>query len=167
MEQRKNILICGCFDLLHVGHILLLEKASEFGNVYVAIGTDDSIRKKKGPNRPIIPQEQRMHMLIACRYVHKVRTFDFYEDPVQAHQEIIDWAKPVIGYAEGPQHNNPEMTELLTIHGIPRIIVPCKIQATTAIEKTIMPISDYETTEEAQELGKWEQPTNYGEKINR
>lgn len=134
MEHRKNILICGCFDLLHVGHILLLEKASEFGNVCVAIGTDESISKSKGPNRPIISQNERSKMLIACRYVHKVRTFDFHDDPVQAHQEMIDWAKPIIGYAEGPQHNNPEMTELLEAQGIPRIIVPCKIQATTDIE---------------------------------
>ena len=137
MEQRKNILICGCFDLLHVGHILLLEKASEFGNVCVAIGTDESISKKKGPNRPIIPEEERIKMLMACRYVHKVRTFDFYENPSKAHQEMIDWAKPIIGYAEGPQHNNPEMAELLEEQGIPRIIVPCKIQATTAIEKRV------------------------------
>ena len=133
--MRKNILICGCFDLLHVGHILLLEKANEFGNVCVAIGTDDSIREKKGKNRPIIPQDDRVRMLEACRYVDKVRTFDFDEDPVKAHLYMINWASPVVGYAEGPDHNNPEMVVLLEEHGIPRIIVPNKIQSTTDLVK--------------------------------
>lgn len=127
-----KILVCGCFDMFHVGHLRLLKGASQFGNVYVRIGDDKSIRHLKGDRRPVCTAEERLQILKACRYVFDVGVFEFYEDPVQAHKQLLEEIQPS-AYAEGPYHNNEAMYPLLAERGIPRIIVPTKIQGTTNI----------------------------------
>lgn len=67
----------GCFDLLHVGHITLLEQARRVGDrLIVAINSDASVRRLKGPQRPIVEQEQRARVLAALAAVDAVVTFD-------------------------------------------------------------------------------------------
>lgn len=130
--MEHKILVCGCFDAFHIGHLRLLEGASAFGDVYVRIGDDKSIRNLKGLGRPVCTAEERLQILKACRYVHNVAIFDFYEDPVQAHKQLLEEVEPD-AYAEGPYHNNEALYPLLAERNIPRIIVPTKIQGTTDI----------------------------------
>lgn len=67
----------GCFDLLHVGHVTYLQEAARMGHVLVvAINSDASVRKLKGPTRPIINQHDRAAMLSALACVAYVVTFD-------------------------------------------------------------------------------------------
>lgn len=67
----------GCFDLLHPGHIRLLEQARALGDVIVvAINSDASVRGMKGLNRPIIPQDERAEVLAALAAVDYVCIFD-------------------------------------------------------------------------------------------
>jgi D-beta-D-heptose 7-phosphate kinase/D-beta-D-heptose 1-phosphate adenosyltransferase len=67
----------GVFDLLHVGHIRLLHFARLQGDwLVVAINSDASARRIKGPSRPVIPAEERAEMLFALRCVDDVRIFD-------------------------------------------------------------------------------------------
>ena len=69
-----RVFVNGTFDLLHPGHIALLNYARSLGNyVIVGIDTDDRVREKKGPTRPIYNQEDRGLMLIALTPVHQVR----------------------------------------------------------------------------------------------
>ena len=49
----------GCFDILHRGHLELLRYAKRLGYVYVGIDTDECVREKKGPSRPIHTEEDR------------------------------------------------------------------------------------------------------------
>lgn len=73
----KIVFTNGCFDLLHAGHINLLYKAKKLGDeLHVGINSDESIRRIKGLNRPIIPQDQRFEMVAAVRYVDRVYIFD-------------------------------------------------------------------------------------------
>ena len=72
-----RVFVNGTFDLLHPGHIALLNYARSLGNyVIVGIDTDDRVREKKGPTRPIYNQEDRGLMLIALSSVDEVRYFD-------------------------------------------------------------------------------------------
>ena len=72
-----RVFVNGTFDLLHPGHISLLNYAKSLGNyVIVGIDTDDRVREKKGPTRPIYNQEDRGLMLIALSSVDEVRYFD-------------------------------------------------------------------------------------------
>ena len=66
----------GCFDLLHVGHITVLEQARRFGDrMVVAINSDESVRRLKGPSRPIVSETQRARVLAALTGVDAVVVF--------------------------------------------------------------------------------------------
>jgi D-glycero-beta-D-manno-heptose 1-phosphate adenylyltransferase len=67
----------GCFDILHAGHVDLLEDAACEGDVLVvALNSDASVRALKGPDRPVNPQEQRTRVLAALAVVDYVVLFD-------------------------------------------------------------------------------------------
>jgi D-beta-D-heptose 7-phosphate kinase/D-beta-D-heptose 1-phosphate adenosyltransferase len=67
----------GCYDLLHAGHIRLLEKARTLGDVLIlALNTDASVSRLKGPTRPLIGQDERARMAAAVQAVDAVTFFD-------------------------------------------------------------------------------------------
>jgi D-beta-D-heptose 7-phosphate kinase/D-beta-D-heptose 1-phosphate adenosyltransferase len=67
----------GCFDLLHIGHITLLEKARREGDrLTVAVNSDSSVRALKGPTRPIVGERERARILAALAAVDAVIIFD-------------------------------------------------------------------------------------------
>lgn len=73
---RKVIFTNGCFDLLHIGHVSLLEQAKKFGDILVvAINSDVSARRVKGPGRPIIHEDARAGMLAALECVDLVTVY--------------------------------------------------------------------------------------------
>ena len=74
---RRVVLANGCFDLLHVGHVRYLEGARREGDVLVvAINSDASVRKLKGPGRPILSGEARAQLVAALGVVSYVTVFD-------------------------------------------------------------------------------------------
>jgi D-beta-D-heptose 7-phosphate kinase/D-beta-D-heptose 1-phosphate adenosyltransferase len=76
-NRRRIVFTNGCFDLLHPGHIRSLEQARELGDVLVvAINSDPSMRRLKGPGRPVIPQQERAEILAALAAVDAVVIFD-------------------------------------------------------------------------------------------
>lgn len=79
MQQagKKVVFTNGCFDLLHPGHLTYLEQARALGDVLVvAINSDQSVRRLKGDNRPILDQNIRSMMLAALRWVDYVTIFN-------------------------------------------------------------------------------------------
>ncbi len=80
MQQRREqtvVFTNGCFDLLHVGHIVYLEAAAQLGDqLIVGLNSDASIRRLKGKNRPIIFEADRARLLKALRMVSWVTIFD-------------------------------------------------------------------------------------------
>jgi D-beta-D-heptose 7-phosphate kinase/D-beta-D-heptose 1-phosphate adenosyltransferase len=77
-ERGKQIVFTnGCFDLLHVGHVKYLQQARRLGDLLVlGLNSDASIRRLKGPRRPLIGQEERAHVLAALNCVDYVVIFD-------------------------------------------------------------------------------------------
>jgi D-beta-D-heptose 7-phosphate kinase/D-beta-D-heptose 1-phosphate adenosyltransferase len=74
---EKIVFTNGCFDLLHAGHIAMLEESSQLGDVlFVAINSDESVRRLKGKDRPIIPQQDRAGMLASLECVDYVLIFE-------------------------------------------------------------------------------------------
>jgi rfaE bifunctional protein nucleotidyltransferase chain/domain len=74
---RRVVFTNGCFDLLHPGHIRLLEQARDLGDVLiVAVNTDAGVRENKGQDRPIIPESERAELLAALAAVDYVTLFD-------------------------------------------------------------------------------------------
>ncbi len=73
---KKVVFTNGCFDLIHGGHIELFRKAKSLGDVLiVALNTDASVRKIKGPSRPVFPLEERFEVLGAIEYIDYLTSF--------------------------------------------------------------------------------------------
>jgi rfaE bifunctional protein nucleotidyltransferase chain/domain len=76
-EGKRVVFTNGCFDLLHPGHVRLLEAARSMGDVLVlGLNTDDSVARAKGPNRPLIPQDERAELAAALEAVDTVAFFE-------------------------------------------------------------------------------------------
>jgi D-beta-D-heptose 7-phosphate kinase/D-beta-D-heptose 1-phosphate adenosyltransferase len=78
-----RVWVNGSFDILHTGHLRMLEYASLFGNVRVGIDTDERIREKKGPDRPYNTLEDRVEFLYGIKYVTDVVTFNSDEELIE------------------------------------------------------------------------------------
>jgi D-beta-D-heptose 7-phosphate kinase/D-beta-D-heptose 1-phosphate adenosyltransferase len=108
---RKVVFTNGCFDILHPGHIELLRQARSLGDVLVlAINSDASVRRLKGPDRPIFPEEERAELLSALEVVDYVCTFD-EDTPLETILKIrpdilvkgADWTGNIVGSSEVTQ----------------------------------------------------------------
>jgi len=76
-RHRTVVFTNGCFDLLHAGHVTLLERAKRLGDVLiVGVNSDRSVRTLKGPHRPLLAQQDRTLLLAALHSVDYVTVFD-------------------------------------------------------------------------------------------
>ena len=76
-ENKKIVFTNGCFDLIHLGHIEILARSSDFGDkLIIGVNSDLSIKKLKGKNRPIIEESSRIKQLSALEFVDAVVLFD-------------------------------------------------------------------------------------------
>jgi len=77
LEGKQIVFTNGCFDLLHVGHIRYLEKAKGLGDILiVGVNSDRSVRMIKGPERPILPEEERAEVLSGLSCIDYIILFD-------------------------------------------------------------------------------------------
>jgi D-beta-D-heptose 7-phosphate kinase/D-beta-D-heptose 1-phosphate adenosyltransferase len=73
----KTVFTNGCFDILHVGHVRYLKEAQKLGDkLVVGLNSDESVKRLKGEDRPLIPQEERKELLEALSCVSEVFLFD-------------------------------------------------------------------------------------------
>ena len=76
-EGKTVVFTNGCYDLLHPGHISLLEQARSLGDALIlALNSDSSVRLSKGPGRPTIPESERASLAAALEAVNAVTLFD-------------------------------------------------------------------------------------------
>jgi len=76
-QGKKVVFTNGCFDVLHRGHVEFLNEAKRCGDVlFVGLNSDDSVRRIKGKNRPIVPQEDRAYILSNLLAVDYVALFE-------------------------------------------------------------------------------------------
>jgi D-glycero-beta-D-manno-heptose 1-phosphate adenylyltransferase len=76
-EGRRVVFTNGCFDILHPGHIRLLEAARDLGDILIlGLNSDRSVRENKGANRPIVPESERAEVAAALAAVDFVVLFD-------------------------------------------------------------------------------------------
>jgi cytidyltransferase-like protein len=68
-SDRKKVVVTGCYDWLHSGHVRFFEEVSNYGDLYAIIGHDANIRLLKGEGHPLLPQEERRYMVGAIKYV--------------------------------------------------------------------------------------------------
>ena len=134
----------GCFDLLHIGHIALLEQARRMGDrLIVAVNSDGSVRRLKGSERPLVQEQDRARILAALAVVDAVVVFDestplqliemirpdvlvkggdYTEDEVVGATEVRGWGGRVelVPLVAGSQHHQPDRAVVLS-HGSGRL----------------------------------------------
>ena len=66
--MTKKVFVSGCYDLLHSGHVEFFRQAAEYGDLYVGIGSDETILHYKG-HKTLYPEQERLFMVKAIRYV--------------------------------------------------------------------------------------------------
>ncbi len=130
----KVIFTNGCFDLLHMGHVRYLQQARQLGNcLVVAINSDDSVARLKGPDRPVIGQTERAEMLAALECVDYVTVFD--EDTAEP---LLALLQPDI-FAKGG--STPVVVERAVVENYGGNVVTLDLvegQSTTAIIERIL-----------------------------
>jgi rfaE bifunctional protein nucleotidyltransferase chain/domain len=98
-DKGEIVLANGIFDILHVGHLRYLQGAKELGDILVvAINSDDSAKRLKGPSRPITPEDERAELIAGLSAVDYVLIFD--DDNVE---EIIKKICPDV-HAKGTDY---------------------------------------------------------------
>lgn len=109
-EGLQVVLTNGCFDLLHVGHIRYLEAARKEGDVLIlALNSDQSVRRLKGPSRPIMNQDERAEIMGALACVDYVMIFD---DPTV--DRVIEKIRPSV-HAKGTDYTESSVPERETV----------------------------------------------------
>lgn len=130
---RRIVFTNGCFDLLHVGHLALLEQAKREGDcLVVALNSDHSVRMLKGPGRPIISEDARARIVAALPCVDAVVFFD-EETPLR----LIRTLRPDV-LVKGADYSEDEVVganEMKTWGGKVTLIPPVEGTSTTEILK--------------------------------
>lgn len=105
----KIVLTSGTFDLFHIGHAQYLEKAKELGDVLiVGVDSDARVKKRKGPERPIVPEDERVLILAHSRHVDVV-TLKNLDD---SSNHLIKLVQPdVLVVSQSTKHNDDEVDE--------------------------------------------------------
>jgi cytidyltransferase-like protein len=130
-----KVLLGGCFDLLHIGHIQQIKKAKELGDyLIINLSSDKQVRNKKGEGRPIIPDYERKEMLLALKEVDRVMCVktDKLDLPF-----VLDRAEPDILIANEGCYDYDEECEKrgIKVVKLPRCIPKSKLDTTGIINK--------------------------------
>ncbi|HLM60338.1 MAG TPA: adenylyltransferase/cytidyltransferase family protein, partial [Pyrinomonadaceae bacterium] len=105
-NRKKIVLANGCFDFFHVGHIRYLAGAKALGDfLIVGVNADEQVRKLKGENRPLIPEQERAEIISALRFVDYVTIF---AEPTV--EELIRAIRPDI-HAKGTDYTVDSVPE--------------------------------------------------------
>jgi rfaE bifunctional protein nucleotidyltransferase chain/domain len=105
-QQQRVVFTNGVFDVLHAGHVSYLAWAREQGDaLIVGLNTDDSVRRIKGENRPIVPFEERARVLCALRSVNAVVGF-----AERTPEVILDRLRPDV-HVKSAQYREDELPE--------------------------------------------------------
>lgn len=134
-EGKTIVFANGCFDLIHVGHIRYLCGAAQEADILlVAINSDESVRKIKGENRPIMPLAERLEIIAALECVDIVTAFD---EPTC--KNLLEMLKPDV-HAKGTDYteeNVPERNTVLSYGGKIAIVGDPKDHSSSEILKKL------------------------------
>ncbi|ABJ76025.1 D-glycero-beta-D-manno-heptose 1-phosphate adenylyltransferase [Leptospira borgpetersenii] len=105
-ENRRIVFTNGCFDLIHRGHITYLSQARELGDfLWIGLNADSSVKRLKGEQRPVVPEDDRAILLSNLRFVDAVTIFS-QETPL----ELIRLIKPAI-HVKGGDYKVEDLPE--------------------------------------------------------
>jgi cytidyltransferase-like protein len=117
---RKKVLVTGCYDWLHSGHVRFFEEVSQLGDLYVVVGHDENVRLLKGEGHPLFPQEERRYMVQAVRFVKQALVSSGW-GWMDAEPQIAQ-VQPHI-YAVNEDGDKPEKQAFCQEHGLEYVVL--------------------------------------------
>ena len=116
----RRVVVTGCFDWLHSGHVQFFLDAAAYGELYVIVGSDDNVRLLKGPGHPLHRQDERRYMAQAVQSVHRalISTGSGWMD---AEPEINAVAPHV--YVVNEDGDQPEKRAFCHAHGLDYVVL--------------------------------------------
>jgi cytidyltransferase-like protein len=117
---KKKVLVTGCFDWFHSGHVRFFEETAELGDLYVVIGHDENVRLLKGEGHPMFSAEERRYMVGAIRFV-KQALISSGSGWLDAEPEI-ESIKPDI-YVVNEDGDQSEKREFCEKHGLEYVVL--------------------------------------------
>jgi D-beta-D-heptose 7-phosphate kinase/D-beta-D-heptose 1-phosphate adenosyltransferase len=128
-QKQKIVLTQGSFDLVHIGHARYCDMARDYGDVLiVGVDSDEKVRQRKGPNRPIVPEDERMEMLTHLRSVDYV----VLKEAGEAKFNLIKLIKPDVLIATAQTYDEKTIKALEKICGKVVVLDPMATTSTTA-----------------------------------
>ncbi|MBI2297512.1 MAG: adenylyltransferase/cytidyltransferase family protein [Armatimonadetes bacterium] len=118
---RPKVLVTGCYDWLHSGHVRFFEEAAEHGELYVVVGHDANVRLLKGEGHPLYGEQERRYMVGSIRHVHAalVSTGEGWMDAAPEIERI----RPDI-YLVNEDGDKPEKRAFCEEHGLRYVVLP-------------------------------------------
>ena len=119
-DAASRVVVTGCFDWLHSGHLEFFHEAAAFGDLYVVVGSDRNVRLLKGDGHPLHHEDERRYMVQAAKDVHRalISTGSGWMD---AEPEIASIAPKA--YVVNEDGDQPEKREFCRTHGLEYIIL--------------------------------------------
>ena len=123
--SKRIVFTNGCFDLLHVGHVRYLKDAKDEGDILVVgLNSDKSVRQIKGPNRPIVSENERAEVLASLECVDYVTVFD-EPNPLVTIETLMphvlvkgaDWEKEAIIGKDVVESNGGRVVRIPLVEG--------------------------------------------------
>lgn len=117
---RRRVVVTGCFDWLHSGHVEFFREASTLGDLFVVVGSDRNVRFLKGDGHPLHGQDERRYMVQAVRHVRRalISTGSGWMD---AEPEIAAIAPHV--YVVNEDGDQPAKREFCRTHGLEYVVL--------------------------------------------
>ena len=126
-SQGKTIVLTqGSFDMIHIGHGRYLDRAKEEGDILiVGVDSDEKIRSRKGPDRPVVPEGERLEMLTYLKSVDHV----ILKETTKEKWELIKLIRPDVLIATASTYTDQQLEDLRQFCGTVKVLEP---QATTS-----------------------------------
>jgi cytidyltransferase-like protein len=119
-QGRRRVIVTGCYDWLHSGHIRFFEEAASLGDLYVVAGSDANVRLLKGEGHPLFSQDERRYMVAAVRTVTQalISTGSGWLDAEPEIARIRPHA-----YVVNEDGDKPEKRDFCIAHGIEYVVL--------------------------------------------
>lgn len=128
-ENKTIVLTQGTFDMLHIGHARYLTKAKKYGDIlFVGVDSDQKVQKRKGPDRPVVPEVERIEMLTYLNCVGHV----VLKPVAEEKWRLIKLIKPDVLIATKETYSADSVKELEKICGKVVVLEPMATTSTSA-----------------------------------